>query len=69
MLANTNTSRIVDIYAKGGDIGQYSTFFGVVPDHKIGVTVLAAGDIPTFTVLPLKDLVLDIFVSCLGQFP
>lgn len=65
VLADTkyNTSRIVDIYSKAGDIGQYSTFFGLVPDHKIGISVLAAGDNPTLQVLPLKDLVLDIFVS------
>lgn len=65
VLADTrnNTSRIVDIYSKGGDIGRYSTFFGLVPDHKIGITVLAAGDNPTFLVLALKDLIMDTFVS------
>lgn len=58
-----NTSRIVDIYSKAGDVGVYSTFFALDPDHKIGITVLAAGDNPTFQVLPLKDLMLDVFVS------
>ena len=58
-----NSTRIVDIYSKAGDVGVYSTFFGLVPDHELGITVLAAGADPNGQVQPLKSIVSEIFVS------
>ncbi|KAK4943422.1 hypothetical protein LTR10_016913 [Elasticomyces elasticus] len=56
-----NASRIVDTYSKSGDIGQYSTYFGLVPDYNIGITVLAAGDNPNRQVVPVRGTLVDIF--------
>ncbi|KAJ5441141.1 Beta-lactamase-related protein [Penicillium cf. griseofulvum] len=38
------TPRRVDLYTKAGDIGMYSSFIGLSPDHNTGITVLVAGD-------------------------
>ncbi|KAH8703424.1 putative penicillin-binding protein [Talaromyces proteolyticus] len=64
-LINTilNTSRIVDTYSKSGDVGQYSTYFGLVPDYNIGITVLAAGDNPNSQVAPVRGTLVDIFYT------
>ncbi|KAK4194823.1 beta-lactamase-like protein-like protein 2 [Triangularia verruculosa] len=35
--------RIVDIYAKAGDLGQYHSMFALVPDYAIVISVMAAG--------------------------
>lgn len=56
-----NTSRIVDTYSKSGDIGLYSTFFGLVPDYNIGISVLTAGDSPNRQVPPIRGTIVDIF--------
>lgn len=58
-----NTSRLVDTYSKSGDVGQYSTYFGLVPDYNIGITVLTAGDNPNRQVPPVRATLVDIFVS------
>jgi hypothetical protein len=57
------TSRIVDTYSKGGDIGVYSTWLGLVPDYGIGISVLAAGDNPNRQVAPIRATLVEIFVS------
>ncbi|KAL6252772.1 hypothetical protein RBB50_000491 [Rhinocladiella similis] len=56
-----NASRIVDTYTKSGDIGVYSTAFGLVPDYNLGFTVLAAGDHPNSQVAPVRGTIVDIF--------
>ncbi|KAK5451815.1 hypothetical protein LTS15_007538 [Exophiala xenobiotica] len=56
-----NASRIVDTYTKSGDIGVYSTYFGLVPDYNIGITVMAAGDDPNRQVPPIRGTLVDIF--------
>lgn len=56
-----NASRIVDTYSKSGDIGLYSTFFGLVPDYNVGISVLAAGDSPNRQVPPIRGTLVDIF--------
>jgi hypothetical protein len=58
-----NADRIVDTYAKLGDIGAYSTFFGLVPDYDIGISILAAGDNPRRTVPAVRASVVQTFVS------
>src|SRR5437868_1827765 len=35
--------RRTDLYSKSGDVGLYSSFIGLSPDHEAGFTVLAAG--------------------------
>lgn len=56
-----NSSRIVDTYSKSGDIGLYSTFFGLIPDYNIGISVLAAGDSPNRQIPPVRGTLVDIF--------
>ncbi|KAI1609311.1 putative penicillin-binding protein [Exophiala viscosa] len=62
-----NASRIVDTYTKSGDIGQYSTYFGLVLDYNIGITVLAAGDNPNRQVPPVRGTLVDIFYNAAEQ--
>ena len=52
---------LVDTYSKSGDVGLYSTFFGLVPDYNIGISVLAAGDNPNRQVPPVRGPLIDIF--------
>ncbi|KAH8812245.1 putative penicillin-binding protein [Xylogone sp. PMI_703] len=65
ILSNTiiDTSRLVDTYSKSGDIGQYSSFLGLVPDYNIGITVMAAGDNPTGQVPPIRATLVNIFYN------
>ncbi|GAM33678.1 penicillin-binding protein [Talaromyces pinophilus] len=56
-----NASHFVDTYSKTGDVGAYSTFFGVVPDYGIGLSVLAAGVTPHTQISPVRDAVVQIF--------
>lgn len=53
----------MDTYCKQGDVGQYSTYFGIVPDLDIGVSVMAAGVSPNRQVPPVRDTVIKLFVS------
>ncbi len=59
----TDASRIVDTYTKGGDIGQYSTAFGLVPDYEIGWSVMAAGEAPGDQKNAARQMLVDVFVS------
>ncbi|CAG8382869.1 unnamed protein product [Penicillium salamii] len=64
-----STPRRVDLYSKAGDIGSYSSFLGLSPDHDTGFTILVAGssnshqstaviaDIVADTLLPTLDTV------------
>jgi hypothetical protein len=42
--AQSNTTRLVDLYSKAGDVGMYSSFIGLDVDHGIGFSVLVAGN-------------------------
>ncbi|CAG7933229.1 unnamed protein product [Penicillium olsonii] len=64
-----STPRRVDLYGKAGDLGLYSSFIGLSPDHNAGFAVLVAGsnnshqstalisDIVADTLLPTLDTV------------
>ncbi|RFU31615.1 hypothetical protein B7463_g4741, partial [Scytalidium lignicola] len=58
-----NTSRLLDSYCKSRDIGRYSTFFCLIPDYNIGITVMAAGDNPHPQVQPIRGTLVDIFYN------
>ncbi|KAE9373918.1 putative penicillin-binding protein [Stipitochalara longipes BDJ] len=62
---SNNITRIVDVYTKSGDIGQYSTFFGVVPDHDIAISVLAAGESPNNAISAIRDTLMEIYVNAI----
>lgn len=57
-----DASRIVDSYTKSGDVGAYSTYFGLVPDYEMGISVLGAGNSPLFSVATIRATLVDIFV-------
>lgn len=57
-----NAGRIVDTYCKQGGIFAYSTYFGLVPDLDIGISVLAAGEKSDRQIPPIRDTVVEIFV-------
>lgn len=40
----SSSTRLVDLYTKGGDVGLYATMLAIVPDYEMGFTVLVAGD-------------------------
>ena len=63
----TDASRIVDSYTKGGDVGQYSTMFALVPDYEIGWSVMAAGVAPGDQKNAVRLMLVDSFVG--GDLP
>jgi len=61
------TDPIIDVYTKSGTVGRYSSYFGLVPDYKVGFTNLAvetgdsAPDLNAYA-----DIVLDALRSLVG---
>ncbi|KAL4926688.1 serine hydrolase domain-containing protein [Aspergillus undulatus] len=52
-----NQPRPIDLFAKSGDIGAYSAMVGLSPEHNVGFTILAAGDLVTTIMIPALDAV------------
>jgi hypothetical protein len=46
------TNRVVDLYAKAGAFGAYTSELILIPDFEVGLTVLAAGP-PSNSVVPI----------------
>ncbi|KIX99217.1 uncharacterized protein Z520_04793 [Fonsecaea multimorphosa CBS 102226] len=46
------TNRVVDLYAKAGGFGSFSSELILIPDFEVGLTVLAAGP-PSNSVVPI----------------
>ena len=42
-------TRIVDLYTKNGDLGSYTTFFVLSPDHRFGYSILLASPVADTT--------------------
>ncbi|CAI7631380.1 unnamed protein product [Penicillium glandicola] len=61
------TPRRVDLYTKGGDIGLYSSFIGLSPDHNTGITVLVAGDNSHAMTSKISEMVSDIMLPALDE--
>ena len=53
----------MDTYSKSGDIGAYTTYFGLVPDYNMGITVLAAGDNKFSQMQVIRNIVVDAFYN------
>jgi hypothetical protein len=49
--------RVIDLYTKAGDLGAYSSMVALSPDHGVGITILAAGEVTTTLVAALTDMV------------
>lgn len=56
------TPRRVDLYAKAGDIGLYSSSIGLSPDHDAGFTVLIAGENSHQTTATVSEMVADVML-------
>lgn len=61
------TPRRVDLYTKAGDIGLYSSFIALSPDHNTGFTVLVAGDNSHAMTSTIGDMVADIMLPALDE--
>ncbi|KAI9674562.1 MAG: hypothetical protein M1822_009057 [Bathelium mastoideum] len=59
---SSSATRMVDLYTKSGDVGLYSTFVGLDPDHGTGFTVLVAGASAGLERLYLAEMLKDTFV-------
>ncbi|KAJ5942548.1 hypothetical protein N7516_002716, partial [Penicillium verrucosum] len=61
------TPRRVDLYTKAGDIGLYSSFIALSPDHNTGFTVLVAGDNSHAMTSTIGEMVADIMLTALDE--
>ncbi|KAF2650051.1 beta-lactamase/transpeptidase-like protein [Lophiostoma macrostomum CBS 122681] len=60
--AKSNTTRLIDIYGKSGDVGLYSSFIGLDVDHGIGFNILVAGNNTTSVRFALAGLITESFL-------
>ncbi|PYI28273.1 beta-lactamase/transpeptidase-like protein [Aspergillus indologenus CBS 114.80] len=61
------SSRVVDLYAKAGDLGSYSSMLALSPDHKVGFTILIAGTNTHWTAAYLSDLLANSLLPALDE--
>ena len=59
----STTTRVVDLYTKGGDIGAYGGYFVLSPDHDFGFSVFAAGAYAPYQPAILADLIVATWIS------
>jgi hypothetical protein len=59
--------RRVDLYTKAGDIGLYSSSFGLSPDHNAGFTVLVAGGNSHQLTATIAEMTADILLPALDE--
>ncbi|KAK2784471.1 hypothetical protein FQN53_008460 [Emmonsiellopsis sp. PD_33] len=57
--------RRVELYTKSGDLGAYSSMTGLLPDHNVGFTILAAGSGTTAAVAGIADIISTTIVPAL----
>jgi hypothetical protein len=57
--------RVINLYAKSGDLGSYSSMMGLSPEHDVGFTVLAAGPGTHNAVWALGHLISTIVIPAL----
>ena len=60
-----STPRRTDFYTKAGDIGMYSSFIGLSPDHDAGFSVLLAGSNSHQSTAMISEIVSDILLPTL----
>lgn len=61
------TPRRTDLYTKAGDIGLYSSAFGISPDHGAGFTVLVAGGNSHQMTATISEMVTDMLLPTLDE--
>ncbi|PGH30641.1 hypothetical protein GX50_06593 [[Emmonsia] crescens] len=63
----TSNPRVVDLYTKFGDLGNYGSVIALSPDHDVGFTVLAAGANPGSQRTILADLIGSLLSATLDK--
>ncbi|KAF2807189.1 beta-lactamase/transpeptidase-like protein [Mytilinidion resinicola] len=63
--STTNTTRLVDLYTKSGDIPNYASALALDTDHNIGFSILAAGSQTTNNRGVLASLIANTWVPAL----
>ncbi|KAE8420763.1 beta-lactamase/transpeptidase-like protein [Aspergillus pseudocaelatus] len=58
-IVTLTSPRTIDLYAKQGDLGMYSSMFVLSPEHDIGFAILAAGESTTKAVTLITDLTIN----------
>ena len=66
-IASYEGDRRIDLYAKTGDLGLYSSILVLSPDHNVGFTILAAGEGTTSSVGILSDLIVEKLIPALER--
>jgi hypothetical protein len=64
---NSRNTRLVDLYAKSGDIGAYSSLLILDPDHNTGFSIITAGLKSHATVVGLADLLTSSFIPAFEE--
>lgn len=62
-----NSTRVVDLYTKTGDIGLYAAVLVLIPDYNAGFVMNSAGLNSEATLAPLADLIADTYLPALEQ--
>ncbi|KAJ4360885.1 uncharacterized protein N0V89_001453 [Didymosphaeria variabile] len=60
--ADTNRTRVSDLYTKAGGNAGYAAIFAISPDHGIGYTILLAGASAVPDRVPLRNLIGEVFI-------
>lgn len=60
---SSNNTRLVDVYAKTGGIGQYLSLVGLSPDHNMGISLLTAGPSASPVYDALQTLLATIWIQ------
>ncbi|RAL15086.1 serine hydrolase domain-containing protein [Aspergillus homomorphus CBS 101889] len=61
------SSRVVDVYAKAGDLGAYSSMLALSPDHNVGFTILVAGTNTHWMTAYFSDLLANSLLPALDE--
>ncbi|KAE8136501.1 beta-lactamase/transpeptidase-like protein [Aspergillus pseudotamarii] len=64
-IVTLTSPRTIDLYAKQGDLGMYSSMFALSPEHDIGFAILAAGDSTTKAVTLITDLTINTLIPAI----
>jgi CubicO group peptidase (beta-lactamase class C family) len=60
--AESNRTRISDLYTKAGGNGDYTAIFALSPDHGLGFSILVAGSTATPARWPLRNAIGELFI-------
>lgn len=60
----TPDGRAVDLYLKGGGLGQYQTLLALIPDYDVVMTFMSAGPPPRWL---LVDIVVDVVLPAIDE--